>query len=63
MYVNATLTSPQLPPPTLCTQVHSLCQHLFFFLIYFLNFWLHWVFVTMCGLLIAVASLAAEQRL
>ena len=29
IYVNATLTSPQLPPPTPCPQVHSLCLPLY----------------------------------
>ena len=27
----------------------------------FLSFWLHWVFLVVCGLLIAVASLVAEH--
>ena len=42
-------------------------RHLFFFcfnyLLYLFNFWLHWVFVAVHGLLIAVASLVADHRL
>ena len=30
VYVDATLTLPQLPPPTPCPQVHSLHLHLYF---------------------------------
>ena len=44
-------------------------KHLFIYLFIYLFIhsfiygWLHWVFVAMCGLLIAVASLVAEHGL
>ena len=38
-------------------------HHFFFFNYLFIYFWLHWVFVGLHGLLIAVASLVAEHGL
>ena len=42
-----------------------LYNHLFKknYLLYLFNFWLHWVFVAVHGLLIAVASLVEDHRL
>ena len=48
----------------------NITNYYFFFLLFFLNlfiiyfyFWLHWVFVAVCGLLTAVASVVAEHGL
>ena len=44
-------------------QVPGAQEILFFFFNLFIYFWLHWVFVSVRGLLIVVASLVAEHGL
>ena len=54
-------------PCTLWIEAASFCGLFMLFpvdLFYlFIYFWLRWVFVAVCGLLIALASLVAEHRL
>ena len=64
--MDATLTSPQLPSPTLCPQVHSLCLHLYscpvtrFISTFFFFFGFH-VCVLQYGICFSLSDLFANE--